>query len=282
MQFIRIVLSALLIGSLSIGCSYVPTRSLAYDPIPVAAPTHPTRVLAVRILREDRPPRSYPNLFGSLFLTYLPLLPYVTVAYERLDESDEVHKRSRGFDWNDESAMTHLLMRAVAKDLASSGFFSQVRLLGDGPVPEDVDYVLAGSLESTAFNVYTTSYGLGMAGVLLWFLPIPIGKQEGNVEIGLSLSDRSGREVWSERLSGEGSRIYTLYNSGGAAISSRYSLEIKRYGRNKEGIDGDSLWAYYASAVRAGMVDIKTSLASFLAKDEMSTDLKPASRAGRK
>lgn len=206
-------------------------------------------------------------MFGRLFLTYVPLIPYVTVSYERLDESDEVHKRSKGLAWNDESAMTHLLMRAVAKDLESAHFFSEVRLVGDEPIAPDVDYVLEGSLESTAFNVYTTSYGLGMAGVLLWILPIPLGQQEGNVEITLSLRDRSGQEVWSDRLIGEGSRFYTLYNAGGAGISSRYSLEIKRYGSNDEGIDGDSIWAYYASATRTGMKDIKDSLASFLTND---------------
>jgi len=269
MSFVRTSLSMTLIASILTGCSYVPTRSLAYEPIPVDSPSRSDRILAVRVLEEDRPDRMYPNLFGSLFLTYVPLIPYVTVAYERLDESDEVHKRSRGIPWRDDSSMTHLLMRAVARDLESSKFFSEVRLIGDEPIPPDVDYVLEGSLESTLFNVYTTSYGLGMVGVLLWFLPIPMGQQEGNVEIWLSLHDRSGQEVWAERLTGEGSRFYTMYNSGGAAISSRYSLEIKRYGSNDEGIDGDSIWAYYASAMRTGMTDIKESLASFLSNDEI-------------
>lgn len=267
MRLVPISISAVLIGSLLTGCSYVPTRSLAYEPIPVATPTRSDRILAVRALLEDRPERAYPNMFGSLFLTYVPLIPYITISYERLDESDEVHKRSKGLVWSDESAMTHLLMMAVAKDLKSAHFFSEVRLIGDEPIEADVDYVLEGSLESTAFNVYTTSYGLGMAGVLLWILPIPMGQQEGNVEISLSLRDRSGQKVWSDRLIGEGSRFYTMYNSGGAGISSRYSLEIKRYGNNDEGIDGDSIWAYYASAMRTGMKDIKESLASFLAND---------------
>jgi TonB family protein len=72
--------------------------------------------------------------------------------------------------------------------------------------------------------------------------------------------------VWSHTLSGKGSRIFTLYNSGGAPISSRYSLEIKRYGSNDEGIDPVSLWAYHASALRSGMEDAKRSLATFLAE----------------
>jgi hypothetical protein len=209
-------------------------------------------------------------LFGNLFLTYIPLLPYIKLDYERLDESDEVHKRERGRPWDENDAFTHSFMQSVAADLSSSGLFSEVRLIDDGPRPLDVDYVLEGVLESTEFNLYVTSYMLGMVGVLLWILPIPNGKQVGTVEIAFSLQDRSGAEVWADRLTGSGSRTYTMWNGGGGAISSRYSLEIKRYGRNDEGIDGDSLWAYYASALRTGMGAVKESLASFLAEDARS------------
>jgi len=161
-------------------------------------------------------------------------------------------------------------MKSVAEDLSSPGLFSEVRLIDDGPRPLDVDYVLEGALESTEFNLYTSSYMLGMVGVLLWILPIPNGKQVGTVEIAFSLQDRSGAEVWADRLTGASSRIYTMWNGGGGAISSRYSLEIKRYGTNDEGIDGDSLWAYYASALRTGMGAVKESLALFLAEDVRS------------
>jgi hypothetical protein len=267
MRRLRPSLSMLLIAALMTGCSYVPTRSLEYDPIPVHTSVRSDRILAVRVLREDRPERQYPGMFGRLFLTYIPLIPYVTIPYERLDESDEIHKRAKGRPWSDESAMTHLLMKAIARDLESTDFFSEIRLICDEPPGDDVDYVLEGSLESTAFNVYMTSYGLGIVGVVLWLVPLPIGQQEGNVEIALRLRDRSGKEVWTDRLVGEGSRIFTFYNSGGAPISSRYSLEIKRYGSNDEGIDGDSIWAYYASAMRTGMKDVKESLGAFIAYD---------------
>ena len=265
---IRDVICAIAVVSLLGGCTYIPTRSLAYRPIRVSSPAVAERgVLGVRAFREARPPRAYPSLFGNLFLTYIPLIPYVRVEYERLDESDQVHKLETGRFWDENDAFTHLLMGAVAADLSASGFFSEVRVIGEGPPPLDVDYVLAGSLDSTKFNLYTTSYMLGAAGVLLWFLPIPMGKQVGEVELALNLHDRSGAVVWSDRLSGSGSRIYTMWNGGGAAISSRYSLEIKRYGKNDEGIDGDSIWAYYASALRSGMGEVKESLASFLAKN---------------
>jgi hypothetical protein len=55
-----------------------------------------------------------------------------------------------------------------------------------------------------------------------------------------------------------------MYNASGAPVSNRMRLEIKRYGSNDEGIDGDSLWAYHASAIRSGMEPVKRSLSAFL------------------
>jgi hypothetical protein len=268
MPTVRTAICAIVIVSLVGGCSYIPTRSLQYEPVSVSIPAAARRVLGVRVFREERPPRAYPGMFANLFLTYVPFIPYVRVEYERLDESDKVHKLASGGFWNENDAFTHLLMQAVTADLSASGFFSEVRVIGDGLPPSDIDYVLEGTLQSTEFNLYTTSYMLGVAGVLLWFLPIPNQKQIGFVEIDLSLHDRSGAEVWADRLTGSGSRIYTMWNSGGGAISSRYSLEIKRYGKNREGIDGNSLWAYYASALRTGMGGVKESLALFLAEHD--------------
>jgi hypothetical protein len=261
---IRLLVVFAIILSLISGCAYVPTRSVDYDPVPVATTRPAAWVVAIRTLEEGRSERAYPNEFGRLFLAYVPFIPYVRIPYERLDESDLLHNEKRGTPIGEENHFTASLTRAIAADLSDSGLFKEVRQIGDGPVPEDVDFILEGFIGSTGFDVYATSYMLGMAGVLLWILPIPIGKQEARVDISLQLRDRTGKEVWADQLSGTGSRIYTLYNSGGAPVSSRFTLEIKRYADNDEGIDGDSLWAYHAAALRSGMKHIKSSLASFL------------------
>jgi hypothetical protein len=57
-----------------------------------------------------------------------------------------------------------------------------------------------------------------------------------------------------------------MYNSAGESTSSSFRIEIKRYGGNNLGIDGDSLWAYHAEALRAALGEAKESLASHLAK----------------
>ncbi len=154
-------------------------------------------------------------------------------------------------------------MKVIADDLAASGLFEEVRFIGDGAIPADADFVLGGDLKSTEFDVYATSYGLGMFGVPLWLLPIPAGKNEARVEIDLEMETSLGEAVWSGQLSGEGSKLFTLYSSS-APISNAMRVEIIRYARNDEGIDGDSIWAYHSSALRSGMEAIKQSLSTFI------------------
>jgi hypothetical protein len=245
------------------GCAYVATTKLDYAPIPVAAaepPPHPT--LLVVPLRDDRPPKYYPSEMGRMFLTYIPLLPYVTIPYERLDESLLIATEERGGSFPRDQLFPRKMAAVIADDLRSSQLFSKVEL-GD-PGSHSADYVLTGRLRSTEFDVNATSYMLGIAGVLLWLVPIPIGSQTADVAIDLALQDASGNTVWQFPLQGTGRRVYTLYNSGGAPVSNRMALEIKRYGTNDQGIDGDSLWAYHAAALRTGMGEAKASLAAYL------------------
>jgi hypothetical protein len=260
--------AGLFLIALSCACAYAPTTSLAYRPLPIDAKPGARPALAVEPFSEARPPRSYPSGLGSMFKTYIPLLPYVRIPYGRLDETSVVHeeaKKERGHPLDRETQhFTQSMPRAIADDLRASGLFSEVRVLSAGEAPAAGAYVLGGSLKSTEYDVNATSYMLGIAGVLLWLLPIPCSWQTGHVEAELRLVDPAGQVVWQHALSGEGQRIFTLYNSGGAPVSSRYRLEIKRYGSNDEGIDGDSLWAYHASAIRSGMGPVKESLAAYL------------------
>jgi hypothetical protein len=199
-----------------------------------------------------------------MFLTYVPLLPYVSTPYERLDDSLNVATQERGAGPlpRDELFPTKMAKR-IADDLRQSNLFSDVQFVPEGT--GSADYVLGGLLRSTEFDVNATSYMLGPAGVLLWFVPIPMGSDTADVVIDLMLRDSQGNLVWQFPLKGNGRRIFTLYNGGGAPISNVLSLEITRYGSNDKGIDGDSLWAYHADALRSGMGEAKASLAAFLA-----------------
>lgn len=262
----------LVLSSVS-GCAYVPTRGMSYEPIAVSRPAVESwgGVVAVRSFEDQRPPRAYPGLFATLFLTYVPLLPYVKASYERLDESDEMTRWERGESYDEDGRFPNLVARTISDDLRQSGLFDEVVYIGNGPVPRKADFVLEGTLESTEFDIHVTSYMLGMAGVLLWFAPIPNGANGASVAAELRLVDREGDSLWNDRLEGRRSTMFSLYGPGVASISSTFSLEVRRYGSNDEGIDGDSLWAYHASAIRTGMEDVKTSLGAALrARDSVS------------
>lgn len=255
---LRILVATALLG----GCSYVPTTSMAYAP--KGAPAQPVAAsLAVVPLSEGRPDRYYPSSLGRAFLTYVPLIPYIEIPYERLDESLAVAARDRNQTLPPGQMFPDKMALAMAEDLKQSDLFSSVVFVPEGT--PDADYTLHGTLRSSEFDVNITSYMLGMAGVLLWILPIPNGSNTADVVIDLELRDRAGQTVWTFPLKGHARKIFMLYTSTGAAISNRLTLEIVKYGDNDKGIDPRSLWAYHADALRSGMGEAKTSLAVYLA-----------------
>lgn len=249
---------------LCLGCTYVPTASLHYDPAVVDTHAPSDARLAVLPLVEARAPKRYPGLQGHLFKTYIPLLPYVKVSYERLDESYMRNRRNLGESPSPSEHFTVAIAAEIARDLRESGLFHEVHFTPDPAIAASYDLVLAGTLRSTEFDIYATSYMLGAPGVLLWFLPIPLGKDEATVAVDLELRNAAGSPLWSHSFEERASRLFTLYNSSGGSTSSRYRVEIKRYGSNPIGIDGDSVWAYHAEALRRGMAGVKGSLATAL------------------
>jgi len=266
LRVVGLTLSYLLVFALSVGCAYVPTTSLRYNPIATAYDGQARYSVAVLPLEEARGPKHYPGLQGRAFMAYVPLLPYVRIPYERLDESHILHQKNRGSEAAPDEHFTTAFAQEIARDLGESGMFRQVKFAASEADAPDADLFLSGALRSTEFDIYFTSYMLGMAGVLLWFLPIPMGKDKATVSLDLVLRDRAGNTLWSHSSKQQASKMFTMYNSAGESTSSEYRIEIKRYGGNKLGIDGDSLWAYHAEALRAALGDAKESLALHLAE----------------
>ncbi len=207
--------------------------------------------------------RSYPSLQGRLFLSYVPLIPYFKIPYERLDESYAIAQRKR--EGIAPPLFPELVAQALVKDLVESGLASRAFLVRQGEPSDPAHLLLGGELRSTAYDIYATSYMLGVPGVLLWLLPIPAGWSRATVDADLRLVDSSGDRIWECRVFGESTAIRTLYNSGNAAsTSSRYRVSIQHFGRNAKGIDPDSLWAYHSDAMRKGMEECRPSLAQRL------------------
>jgi hypothetical protein len=241
------------------GC-YTPTTSLRYAPAspPLASPAR--WKLAVHPFEDLRPPREYPCGLPRGFLTYIPLLPGVGYHFERLDETYLLNAPDAD---PKQEHFTYAVARALADDLQASQMFQEVRFVEPGEEASEFDFVLGGRLLVTDSDQRITSYFLGAVGVLLWILPIPVGSHQASVSVKLALTDRDGRLVWSHSSRARARRLFNLYTPAGSPTTT-LCVAIPRYGANSEGIDGDSLWAFHAEALRRAGDEAKRSLAEFV------------------
>jgi len=273
-----LTLSTLLLLS---GCQLTGTFTTGYQ-VPGRIEAHSLdRTVAVVPFEEARPPRLY-STSGRLFLTYVPLLPYVTLPFERLDESvrkqsESIEKGGRGITVGaaqsvappfEEYTYPRSFPRAIADDLNASGLFREVRFVeADGT--GGFDYVLRGTVRESPLRNTATSFGLGMVGVLLWIIPIPMQKTSASVTVDLELTDAaSGAVVWRRSLESDVSRLATMYSSaivygrGGA-----FSFNLLPPPSDAQ-VDRNSLFSWHFEALRRGMVEARTDLAAKLAASE--------------
>ena len=255
-----------------VGCQIHPTFTTGYTvPAAVQAGPRTERRLAVKRFEEGRPPRYY-STQGRAFLTYVPLLPYVSLPYERLDESvnilrGDIVKYGSHADMPTAPplktyAYPGSFARAIAEDLAASGPFTTVDYVDDGDT-SGYGYVLEGQVRASPLRSTATSFGLGMAGVLLWLLPVPMQKTTAGVVVDLELRDqRSGDIVWRESLESEVARVATIYNAPiiyGSAGS--FSFNLLPLQSSVTTVDRDSLFSWHFESLRRAMEKVKPDLA---------------------
>jgi hypothetical protein len=115
----------------------------------------------------------------------------------------------------------------------------------------------------------TTSYGLGMAGVLLWMIPAPMQKTTVKIEFDLELTRvATGEVVWKKTLESEVSRMATLYTN--AMIYGRggaFSFNLIPPPSDAQ-VDRTSLFSWHFEALRRGMLDARQDLARAVAQDQ--------------
>jgi hypothetical protein len=273
-------------GSLALvvaACQLTPNFDASYEVEPGALRSAPLPgTLVVPRFHEERPPRLW-STSGKLFLLYIPFLPWVSLPFERVDESmkvisDGIEKGGPGITLGAEvqpgpeyEAYTYpaSFPRAIARDIAESGLFVECRYVGDDST-EGARYVLNGSIRESPLRRSATSFGLGMAGVLLWLLPIPMSKTTGSIAVDLSLVDqKSGEEIWKHTLESDVSRYFMLYTSSamvygrGGAFS--FNLEPPPA---EAGVDRRSLFSWHFAALRRAMLEARADLADALAQRE--------------
>ena len=257
------------------GCPITPTFTTGYvvgKDAPVAQRAAP---LAVRRFDEARPPRVY-TTSGHDFLAYVPGVPYVTLSYERLDESvyvlSQEVKESGARDMPlapplETYTYPVSIARAIADDLGASGLFTGVAYVGDGDTA-GYRYVLTGAVRASPLRSTGTPFCLGIVGVLLWTLPIPMQKTTADVAVDLTLTDtRTGAVVWRDTLTSEVSRIATAYSPnivyGSAGI---WSFNLLPLQSDVTTVDRHSLFSWHFESLRRAMQAAKPSLAQALAR----------------
>jgi hypothetical protein len=269
-----ILVAALLSWS---GCALTPTFATGYrvEPMPPAArPAGGS--LAVLQFGDQRPPQHY-STQGKLFILYVPIVPYVTIDFERLDQI--VPKLSAGIRPGDNVygaiqnrapeqstyAYPVSMAKAVAEDLATRDLFDSVEYVGEGS-GEGHDYIMSGVLRATPVRTTTTSYCLGMAGVLLWLVPMPMQKTTGATKLDLTLTKTATNEVvWSHTVEAEVSRLDNLYTTNDGILygTSAFSYQMATPPKDSQ-VDRTSIFAWNFEALRRGMAAAEPSLAAAL------------------
>lgn len=169
---------------------------------------HPTQ--ATQDLDVSVPPfedlRGNDNQFGTFFLYLIPLSPMGYMSYERPDAA-RTFNTVQEFDFDAQED----LAKAAAYSLRKSNLFNDAYFTFGGRKGES-DLVLKGQILSTTYNGQTWSYGLSVFGPMLWFIGLPAGTSENDLELGLSLRARGTDQViWEHKYNLDRKIVQGLY-----------------------------------------------------------------------
>ena len=291
--------------TISTGCVLTPTFTTGYQVAEEGLVDRPFEgELAVQVLEDARPERYYSSA-GRMFQTYIPIVPYVSMPFERLEESVQIQSadiESRGLHKTsirprqlappfEEYSYPQSFARAIVEDLSTSGIFESVALLdereefgeqssfdapaaGEGLPAEDLNtpplnrsrYLLSGTLRQSEYRTTTTSFGLGVVGVLLWIVPIPIQKASAEVELDLVLTDQqTNRVIWKKRIEESLRRYVTMYGSSAMTYgkSQSWSLAVMPPPSGSK-VDSRSLFSWHFEALRRGMLKARGEIVNAL------------------
>ena len=162
--------------------------------------------------------------------------------------------------------------RAVAADLAASGLFARVDAIGAEAPAEDHAFVLSGRLRASPLRRTVTSYGLGMPGVLLWFLPIPMSKTTGGTALELELRDvATDRVIWTQVLEHEVQRYFMLYTSSAMVYGRGGAFSFNLEPAPDASVDRRSLFGWHFAALRRAMLEARPGLTEALTAHQSSS-----------
>lgn len=204
-----VLAAALLLSLAAIGCgttakwTYPPNEATRYT----ATESHPQRV-AVKMGSDQRSSEN-----SNMFAMYLiPINPWGWMEYQR-PEAARMYNTVVEYDMD----MSKDPALAVAEEFKRSKLFPQAYFTYGGDT--DGAWVCEVTPVKFAYNGRVYSYGLSVFGPLLWFLGLPAGRSECDLEFHLSLKNASGKEVWFGSLSGSDVVRNGLYYNWGRDVS---------------------------------------------------------------
>ncbi len=283
---IRIAVLAVLFA-LASGCQLTTNFVTGYTPRldhDLLASRTEARV-AVVFFEDARPEKEYTST-AWLFLTYVPIIPFVTMSYERMDEiiaeiSEQMSVSgrgafgARGFSKGlgasqppappfAEMCYPATMAKAVADDIGQ--YVGKAEYAEKAPAG-GFDYVLKGRLVETPYKNWGTSYCLGIAGVLLWMLGPPIGGCTSSTVLDLTLEDPKGRVVWQGRASGSASKLVTLYTSSAIVYGGSGAFSLNVYPCWDDTVNCRSPFAWNFLSLKEGMEAVRGDLIRAIKSD---------------
>jgi len=140
-------------------------------------------------LAADRPAGDH----GSLFLGFIPLLPFGYVEKEQPENSEDFVSLSYfHFDVQND------LAAAAFMSLKSSNLFSSVKRANNAAQAADADYIWRGTVTSTFYRGRVFSYCITyFFSPILWVVGIPEGSSTNELAVKFELVERAtGEVVW--------------------------------------------------------------------------------------
>lgn len=135
----------------------------------------------------------------------IPLMPFGWGNYERPDAA-QVFLSVPKYD----TTPTEDLAKATAVSFRHSKLFRNVFFTMGGE-QEKADFLLHGRIKEMSYKGKIFTYGLSIYGPLFWLFGAPAGMSENKLSIELSMTDKSGKNIWDWSMTAEDSIVQWMY-----------------------------------------------------------------------
>jgi hypothetical protein len=187
---------------ISSGCSTQRVWTYKSDPYVKTEPLV-NKSVAVAPLADNRENVNH-NLIA---IGYIPLMPFGWMNMNT-PEGGQAHVASGLWLFKPPEDIA----KAIAEEINNSGIFREAFFTNRA---SEGELSLRGNLKSTYYHGNIITYCMSIYGAYLWFIGLPAGIYENNLEISLELVEGStGKVLWNETYKKEFSKTFWIYAPG--------------------------------------------------------------------